>query len=80
MTIITLQGEQFTAIENELNAHFAELWQNVDTPNDLELFLDRIRACGLNELAESYVKLFWDGVAEFNKQRAEKEFNDNLFR
>lgn len=80
MTIITLQGEQFTAIESELNAHFSELWQNVDTPNDLELFLDRIRACGLNELAESYVKMFWDGVAEFNKQRAEKEFHNNLFR
>lgn len=80
MTIITLQGEQFTAIENELNAHFKELWQNVNSLDEMEVFTERIRACGLDELAESYVMQFWESVAEMNRLQQEERFNQHLTR
>lgn len=80
---ITIPPAQFEAISNELNAHFAELWQNVNTLNELETFIGRITACGLEDLAKEYIVLFHNeyfGWLENEKEKAEsiEQFNNHV--
>jgi hypothetical protein len=68
---LTMSGTQFEAMHNELKKHFDEIWQNVDTPNELEAFIGRLEACGMSDEAEEYNRLWLESYNEWLR-----EFNE----
>lgn len=60
MTTLTLNADHYNSMVAELTAKFEEDWQNVISLNDLERFIERINACGLSDLSESFRQRFFD--------------------
>lgn len=82
MTTLTLNADHYNSMVEELEKHFAKLWQEVNTLDELEIFMNRIRSCGLEYLADSYNKQFFIDNAywlESEKEKAEsiEQFNNH---
>lgn len=83
MTTLTLNADHHNSMVAELEKHFAELWQDVNTLNELEYFINSIRSCGLEDLADSYNEQFLADNAywiELEKDKAESiaQFNNQI--